>query len=119
VLCPDAPIRVEGRREATRLRHLFGLGFVLLTGPGVDADAARDAATRATAAPVDVLRIDDIDAEGIVSAALETTNRRVHLIRPDGHLAAVLEFEPRELARAVARAGGQHLGTDDDTRVSA
>ncbi|MEV0588768.1 FAD-dependent monooxygenase [Nonomuraea sp. NPDC050310] len=94
VLCPDAPVVVEGSR--TRLRRLFGTGFVVLTAraghvlPGVT-----------------VYGLPDIDVEGVATRALHAGDDSVHLVRPDGHLAAVLDtFDEEAVRRALRRASG-------------
>jgi 2-polyprenyl-6-methoxyphenol hydroxylase-like FAD-dependent oxidoreductase len=105
VICPDGPCQVDG--SATRLRRLFGRSLVLLTERAVTAAAARRAATAAVAAPVTGYALEDIDGSGVLRAALDATGESVHVVRPDGHLAAVLpEFEPASLAAALRRALG-------------
>src|SRR5262249_10504847 len=78
VLCPDGQIRTEAP-PATRLRELFGDGFVLLAGSGVD-DAALD--TGPGRAPVTAYRLDEIDHDGVVTAALAVTPRTLAVVRP-------------------------------------
>jgi len=105
VICPDGPCQVDG--SATRLRVLFGRSLVLLTERMVTAAAARRAATAAAAAPVASYALEEIDTSGALRAALEATPDTVHVVRPDGHLAAVLpQFRPATLAAALRRAIG-------------
>ncbi len=97
-LCPDGPVALPGRAEVTWLRQLFGRGFVVLT-------CATEVPAPALAAPVEVLRLDELDVEGVLVPALEATPGSVHVVRPDGHLAAVLPAaDPDALARALHRA---------------
>jgi hypothetical protein len=49
----------------------------------------------------------EIDPGGGLHAALEASADSLHVVRPDGHLAAVLpEFDPADLAAALQRAIG-------------
>lgn len=99
VICPDGPCVVSG--EPTRLRRLFGAGFVVLT-------ARRHAPGRVTDVAHEVHALDDIDAEGVLRTALRAGPDTVHVVRPDGHLAAVLpSYDPATLAAALHRACGR------------
>jgi 2-polyprenyl-6-methoxyphenol hydroxylase-like FAD-dependent oxidoreductase len=103
VLCPDAPCVVGDR--ATRLRRLFGRSFVVLTaGPaGKPLDVA---------VPHETYALDDIDHGGAVRAALRAGPAGVHLVRPDGHLAAVLDDpDTSTLQAALRRAAGLPNGS--------
>jgi 2-polyprenyl-6-methoxyphenol hydroxylase-like FAD-dependent oxidoreductase len=94
VLCPDAPLP-DGRR----LRQHFGYGFVALSAAPVELPA--------TGVPIIAHRLG-----GPAREALEATDTSVHLVRPDGHLAAVLaDADPAGLSAAVARACGLTAGT--------
>ena len=103
VLCPDGPVTVAGEPAVTRLRELFGEtthGFTVLS-------YGFDCALR-TPAPTRSYRLDRIDADGVVSAALNSGPGWCGLVRPDGHLAAVLrEPDEGELTDAVDRACGR------------
>src|SRR5262249_55634345 len=99
------PCQVDG--SATRLRWLFGRSLVLLTERRVTAATARRAATAAVTAPVASYALREIDTSGALRGALEATPDTVHVVRPDGHLAAVLpQFGPETLAAALRRAIG-------------
>ncbi|GAA3447587.1 hypothetical protein Pve01_39460 [Planomonospora venezuelensis] len=103
VLCPDGPVTAAGR--ATRLRRLFGSGFTVLTARADRVEAARTAC--AGGVPVTVHALADIDADGVVVRALHAGGDSVHLVRPDGHLAAVLPaFSGTALREALRRAAG-------------
>jgi len=105
VLCPDGPCVADG--SPTRLRRLFGRSFVLLTARAATAAAGLRAAAAAVAAPVTAYALDDIDHRGVLGSALAATPDSVHVVRPDGHLAAVLpRFTPASLASALRRAVG-------------
>jgi 2-polyprenyl-6-methoxyphenol hydroxylase-like FAD-dependent oxidoreductase len=109
VLCPDGPCLAAGPFRAdglaTRLRSLLGSSFVVLTARAATAAAA--AAALAGDAPVTAYALEDIDAGGALADALGASADTVHLVRPDGHLAAVLpRLDPANLAAALRRALG-------------
>jgi len=97
VLCPDAPC-VAPDGTPTRLRRLLGGSFVILGCSNVVADRG---------IPVTSLAFADIDPHGAVRAALHATAGSVHVIRPDGHVAAVLDPAPAaEVMQSIRRAAG-------------
>jgi 2-polyprenyl-6-methoxyphenol hydroxylase-like FAD-dependent oxidoreductase len=97
VLCPDGPVTVPSSPSVTRLRELFGAGPVVLAC-GVEVDVP---------VGVQAYRLDQIDHEGIVSTALCATPGWCAVVRPDGHLAAVLHYpDPVVLGMALDRARG-------------
>ncbi|WP_243716135.1 FAD-dependent monooxygenase [Actinomadura darangshiensis] len=99
VICPDAPCVVGG--APTRLRSLFGTRFVVLTQDERGADLATDV-------PYDVHALADIDADGVLRTALHAGPDTVHIVRPDGHLAAVLpSYDPEGVVAALHRACGR------------
>lgn len=99
VLCPDGPCVVSGR--PTRLRRLFGTGFVVLT-------ARRHEMNLRTDLPHEIHALDDIDGDGVLREALQAGPDTVHVVRPDGHLAAVLPTaDPERVASAMHRACGR------------
>ncbi len=131
VLCPDGPVRVA--RAETRLRRLFGDGLVILTqraaggvgaggvgaggvgaggvgagGVGAAGAGAAGAGAGSIAAPVRCYPLPEIDETGVLRQSLAATDDSVHIVRPDGHIAAVLmAFEPAAIAKALCRATGQ------------
>jgi hypothetical protein len=93
VLCPDGP--VSGAGGATRLRELFGLDMTVLS-MGFDPPTGLPA-----------YRLEEIDSEGLLVRALGAEPGWCAVVRPDGHLAAVLHApSPDELDEARARARG-------------
>ncbi len=105
VICPDGICRAGGAR--TRLRSLFGSSLVLLTQRPETAAAAGRAAAAATPAPVISYALAELDPAGGLRAALDASDESVHVVRPDGHLAAVLpEYDPASLTAALRRAVG-------------
>ncbi|MCP2256411.1 3-(3-hydroxy-phenyl)propionate hydroxylase [Streptoalloteichus tenebrarius] len=104
VLVPDAPVSAPG---ASRLRELVRDGFLVLTTEGVDPAATAGALEGAVSAPLRVVRLADIDRAGTVAEVLDARPREAWVIRPDGHIAAVLsEPTPGDLGAAVRRALG-------------
>ncbi|MFL1439413.1 pentachlorophenol monooxygenase, partial [Nocardiopsis sp. frass2] len=113
VIAPDAPVELpDGLFDGeapTRLRTLLREGVTLLLGPlpeGTDADAARDgalaAARQATGAPVAAFHLADIDATGALTKALDGDPGQVWVLRPDAHIAAVVDAaDTGALAAAV------------------
>jgi 2-polyprenyl-6-methoxyphenol hydroxylase-like FAD-dependent oxidoreductase len=101
VLCPDAPCRVPERPNVTRLRELFGAGFVILgscTPPSLPHIGI----------PATSYALPAIDPTGVVRRALQAAPDHVHLVRPDGHLAAVLPSpNAAALTAALHRSCGQ------------
>ncbi|MDF5756921.1 FAD-dependent monooxygenase [Spongiactinospora sp. TRM90649] len=87
VICPDLPLAGGGRARAR-----FGTGFVLLTGSPEAVPELGEAASAAVDAPVEAHVVPGLDA--------------VYVVRPDGHLAAVLPGPgvPSGLATALRRA---------------
>ncbi|HKR69189.1 MAG TPA: FAD-dependent monooxygenase [Streptosporangiaceae bacterium] len=107
VICPDGQCVADG--TPTRLRRLFGSSLVLLTERASTAAAARLVASTAISAPVTSYALGEIDQGGGLGAALDASADSVHVVRPDGHLAAVLpRFDPVQLAAALRRAIGAH-----------
>jgi 2-polyprenyl-6-methoxyphenol hydroxylase-like FAD-dependent oxidoreductase len=103
VLCPDGPCAGGG---TARLRGLFGTGFVVLTASSARLPAAMSCVDGLTA-PVRVYALADLDTDGVLARALHAGPDSVHVVRPDGHLAAVLpRFEADALLTALHRARG-------------
>lgn len=107
VLVPDAPVTVHDRPEVVRLRQLVRDGMLALTTDGIDAAETAIALKAATDAPSCVFRLADIDPEGTLTSALGAGPGETWLIRPDGHVAAVLtSATPDDLEAATRRAIG-------------
>jgi pentachlorophenol monooxygenase/3-(3-hydroxy-phenyl)propionate hydroxylase len=73
-----------------RFRTLARDGFLLLATPGADVAAAREAA-QSVPAPVRVLELAAGDPTGVLTGALDAQPGEVWVVRPDAHVAAVLE----------------------------
>jgi pentachlorophenol monooxygenase/3-(3-hydroxy-phenyl)propionate hydroxylase len=95
VLCPDGPCAAPA---ATRLRELFGTHVVVLWS------GDRPPPEVSASVPLRRYRLEDI---GSSSEALGARPGRVFVVRPDGHLAAVLdEPDQASLLSALRRAVG-------------
>jgi pentachlorophenol monooxygenase/3-(3-hydroxy-phenyl)propionate hydroxylase len=104
VLLPDAPVRLPGRPGVTRLRQLVRDGLLVLTTDGVDRAAVAAAAGAATAAPVRVRSLAELEdglGDGLAGGPLGVGGGglgevlgagpgEAWLVRPDGHIAATL-----------------------------
>jgi pentachlorophenol monooxygenase/3-(3-hydroxy-phenyl)propionate hydroxylase len=99
ILAPDAPVA-----GGARFRELARDGFLLLVTPGADLDAARAAASAVTA-PVRVYELAAIDTTGALTAALDARQGEVWVVRPDAHVAAVLEQPPAAVIEDALRRG--------------
>ena len=107
VLVPDAPVTISDRPDVVRVRQLVRDGLLALTTDGVDAAETAIVLKEATDAPTRVLRLADIDPEGTLAGALATQPGETWLLRPDGHVAAVLKSAtPADLDAAARRAIG-------------
>ena len=99
VLVPDAPVRVAGRPGVTRLRQLVRDGILVLVTGGLDVGAVGAALAGASAAPTRVLALADVDVHGAVAQVLDARPGQAWVIRPDGHIAAIVDTP--ELVRAA------------------
>jgi hypothetical protein len=107
VLVPDVPVTVADRPEVVRLRQLVRDGLLALTTDGVEVAETAIALKEATEAPTRALSLADIDPEYAVAKALAANPGETWLLRPDGHVAAVLTpTSPADLAEAARRAIG-------------
>jgi pentachlorophenol monooxygenase/3-(3-hydroxy-phenyl)propionate hydroxylase len=105
VLVPDVPVRPPGEPHRTRLRELVRDGLLVLTTG--DPGAARSALAGATSAPSRALAVADLDPTGLLGEVLNRPSGDAWLIRPDGHLAAVVPAaDPTAIRAAVRRALG-------------
>lgn len=104
VLVPDGPISVAGQPEVVRLRQLVRQGVTVLVGDDVVLPPLLS--WLPTGLPVAVHRLRDLDGSPALGAALGACPDEVWVVRPDGHVAAVLtdvDDVPAALARALAR----------------
>lgn len=107
VLVPDAPVTVPNQPEITRLRPIVRSGLLALTADGVDPAGTAAVLKESTDAPARALPLSALDRTGALAAALGARPGETWLIRPDGHVAAVLTTtDPTELATAARRSLG-------------
>jgi 3-(3-hydroxy-phenyl)propionate hydroxylase len=109
IVVPDARVRPAGHPDRTWLHEVARDGLLVLAA-GVDPDglaALRRAADEAVAAPVRVCAVDDLDPAGRLRDAMQARPGEVWLVRPDTHVAAVLDrVDPVALAAALRRCLG-------------
>lgn len=97
ILAPDVPVKASAPvagKACKRFRELARDGFLVL---GCGADVAD--------LPVPALRLEDIDPDGELTAALRARPGELWLIRPDAYVAAVVTTRA-ELVAALERALG-------------
>lgn len=100
-LCPDGPCQVRERPDAFRLRQLFGAGLVILyrgNPPGLPRSPG----------PIDIYDLDGIDKRGRLGPILGIEPGQAALIRPDGHIAAIVPARQEFLNAAAGRAIGEN-----------
>jgi 3-(3-hydroxy-phenyl)propionate hydroxylase len=100
VLVPDCPVTVPGRPDVVRLRQLARAGVTVLVGD--DAPLPSLPESLVGDLPVAVHRIRDLDDGPTLREALGARPDEVWVLRPDGHVAAVLT-RADDVAPAVAR----------------
>lgn len=106
VLVPDVPVTVRGQ-SCARLREIARHGVLLLYGRAVDSTAIRTIALAATHAPIRLHALAAVDTSGLFTAATQAEENEVWVVRPDAHIAAVVDgTDPQALAAALQRAVG-------------
>jgi len=103
VLLPDLPVQLPDSADVTRLREIVRHGVLILTTDGVDTAAVAAAVKEASTAPAQVLPLADLDIEHCADDALGTRPGEAWLIRPDGHLAAIVTEPTREAVQSAVR----------------
>jgi pentachlorophenol monooxygenase/3-(3-hydroxy-phenyl)propionate hydroxylase len=99
---------------ATRLRQICRDGVLLLAGSAVDIAPLRRVAAAPGGAPVRVVPQAAVSPDGALAAALGSRPHEVWVIRPDAHVAAVLD---RPDAAAVVAAIDRLLGRSYSTTL--
>lgn len=101
VLVPDLPVSVSGRPDMARLRVLARSGITVLTAPGADEHVA-GLVTSGLGVPVNVHTMSALSPQ--LCSVLGAQPREMWVIRPDGHIAAVLDDpDAVVLRRAIHR----------------
>jgi 3-(3-hydroxy-phenyl)propionate hydroxylase len=98
VLVPDFPVTIPGRADIVRLRQLAREGIAVLLGDDARVPDLPDLG----GLPVSVHHLRDLDPSGLLRGALGARLDEIWVLRPDAHIAAVLE-RPADVAAAVAR----------------
>ncbi|SNS41053.1 pentachlorophenol monooxygenase/3-(3-hydroxy-phenyl)propionate hydroxylase [Geodermatophilus pulveris] len=98
VLVPDCPVTAPGRPDVARLRQLAREGVTVLLGD----DAQAPAPDAPGGPPVSVHRMTALDGTGLLREALGARPDETWVLRPDGHVAAVLT-DAADVGPAVAR----------------
>ncbi len=102
VLIPDAPVRVLGS-DVRNLRALCREGVLVLAGDAVDLDRLRSTVLDAVRAPVRLHRLSAIDVDGKIARSLDARAHEVWIVRPDGHIAAVVAGDAVAAVRNAVR----------------
>jgi pentachlorophenol monooxygenase/3-(3-hydroxy-phenyl)propionate hydroxylase len=102
--------------HSRRLRELAREGFLLLLAPEADPAAAVSAAERLSA-PVRTVELAAIDSTGALGEALAVRPGEVWVVRPDAHVAAVLDHPTgttieKALLRALAATSHEEEGSE-------
>jgi 3-(3-hydroxy-phenyl)propionate hydroxylase len=100
VLVPDCPVTVPGRPDVVRLRQLAREGVTVLVGDDAPVPALPEVLP--TDLPIGVHRIRDLDGGPTLRDALGAHPDEIWVLRPDGHVAAVLT-RAADVTAAVAR----------------
>ncbi len=101
VIVPDVPITLAGRPDVTRLRQIARDGVTVLLGDNGSVEEV-SAALADLQSPVRVVKIADIEKSGVLARALDASADDMFVIRPDAHIAAVVQ-SASEVARSVRR----------------
>jgi 3-(3-hydroxy-phenyl)propionate hydroxylase len=92
--------------EVGRLRELVRDGLLVLTTEGIDPAEAEATLCSTTSAPARTLGLSAIDIDGMLAAALQAQPHQAWLVRPDGHVGAVVPDAGAELRAATERCLG-------------
>jgi pentachlorophenol monooxygenase/3-(3-hydroxy-phenyl)propionate hydroxylase len=104
VIVPDTPITDPECAGASRLRDIARDGLLLLVADDVAPDDVQTFAVGLTAAPVRTIALGRLTPDGRLAALLGTQPGEAWVIRPDGHIAAVVPAADRAtLAGAIRR----------------
>jgi 3-(3-hydroxy-phenyl)propionate hydroxylase len=103
ILVPDSPVTAPGRPGVTRLRELLRDGYAVLLGDAGELAAVRQAVSRATAAPVQVIAASGLGGGSDVIATLTMRADEAWIIRPDAYVAAVVPAADTAAVTAALR----------------
>jgi 3-(3-hydroxy-phenyl)propionate hydroxylase len=104
VIVPDTPITDPEHPQASRLRDIARDGLLVLVADDVAPDAVQAFAARLTAVPMRTVALRTLTPNGSLAAMLGTQPGEAWVVRPDGHIAAVVPAADRGiLAGAISR----------------
>jgi pentachlorophenol monooxygenase/3-(3-hydroxy-phenyl)propionate hydroxylase len=104
VIVPDTPITDPTRPGASRLRDIARDGLLLLVADDVAPDDVQAVAVGLSAVPVRTIALGRLTPDGRLAALLGAQPGEAWLVRPDGHIAAVVPAADRAtLAGAIRR----------------
>jgi 3-(3-hydroxy-phenyl)propionate hydroxylase len=103
ILVPDSPVTAPGRPGVTRLRELLRDGYAVLLGDADELAAVRQAVSRATAAPVQVIAASGLGGGSDVIGMLTMRAGEAWIIRPDAYVAAVVPAADTAAVTAALR----------------
>ena len=104
VIVPDTPITDPEHPQASRLRDIARDGLLVLVADDVALDAVQACAAGLTAVPVRTVALRTLTPNGRLAAMLGVQPGEAWVIRPDGHIAAVVPAVDRAiLAGAIRR----------------
>lgn len=110
VLIPDHPVALPGRDDA-RLRELARGGVLALVGDRIDAGATRQTLAELGGVPIAAHSFGALTPDGALARIFDAADDEAWLVRPDGHVAAVVSGrDPDALLSASRRALGRHAG---------
>jgi 3-(3-hydroxy-phenyl)propionate hydroxylase len=110
VLVPDVPVRDSSRPAVTRFRQLVRDGLLVLVADAPEAVDLEGTLKAVVSAPTRVLATTSLQGGDSVRRALGARPGEAWVIRPDGHVAAVVRALPTALVPAVHRALGRGMG---------
>ena len=105
VVVPDTPITDPEHPEVAYLRAIARDGFLVLVADDVAAADVQACAAGLTAGPVRAVTLGTLTPDGSLGALLGAEAGEAWVIRPDGHIAAVVPAaDQATLAGAIRRA---------------
>jgi pentachlorophenol monooxygenase/3-(3-hydroxy-phenyl)propionate hydroxylase len=104
VIVPDTPITDPEHPQASRLRDIARDGLLVLVADDVALDAVQACAAGLTPVPVRTVALRTLTRNGRLATMLGVQPGEAWVIRPDGHIAAVVPAVDRAiLAGAIRR----------------
>jgi pentachlorophenol monooxygenase/3-(3-hydroxy-phenyl)propionate hydroxylase len=104
IIIPDTPITDPERREASRLRDIARDGLLVLVSDDVARDDIQTFVTGLTSVPVRTVTLGTLTPHGSLALILSAKPGEAWVVRPDCHIAAVVQAADRAtLAGAIRR----------------